>query len=112
MSIIPVPTNTATTEIVLTTAVTASAPKEGFNINLYPNPTSGEMTVAFSLTQTAKVEVKLFNALGQLTKNISNSTLEAGNNTITFSTENIPPGIYHLQFSVDGEVVMKKVVKM
>jgi hypothetical protein len=68
--------------------------------------------VSFSLEQKSKIEIKLFNSLGQHITSITNSSHEAGNNTITFSTVSIPPGIYQMQFFVDGEVVTKKVVKM
>ncbi len=86
--------------------------KEPFDFSLFPNPTTSEMTVSFSLKQKSKIELKLYNTLGQHITTIADSSHDAGNNTITFSTENIPSGIYHLQFSVDGEVVTKKVVKL
>ncbi len=106
----PIYTNTAVTEIVLPTFIPEV--KEPFDFSLFPNPTTSEMTVSFSLKQKSNIEIKLYNSLGQHITTITDSSNDAGNNTITFSTANLPPGIYHLQFSVDGEVVTKKVVKM
>jgi hypothetical protein len=35
-----------------------------------------------------------------------------GENKINFSTENIPTGIYHLKFSVDGNGTVKKIIRL
>lgn len=106
----PVITNTAVTEVVLPTFVPAI--KEEFNFSLYPNPTTGELNISFTLKETSHVKIELFNSLGQIVNTIEDKKLNSGENRINFSTENIPEGIYHLKFSVNGNTIAKMVVKM
>ena len=72
-------------------------------INLYPNPSTGEVTLqaARSLEGTP---VQLYDALGRavLTATIRQSRLNVGA---------LAPGLYSLQFELEGETVRKRLVR-
>ena len=105
----PIYTNTAVTEIVLGTSVLGI--KNNFDFKIYPNPSTGEVSISFTLKEEKEIKIELYNSLGQIVKTISKHKFTAGINQINFSTENISKGIYHIKFSVDDEVVTRKLVK-
>jgi hypothetical protein len=86
--------------------------KKDFNLSLYPNPTTAELNITLKLDKSSDVKIELYNSLGQLVITITDKKLISGENKINFSTESYPAGIYHLIFSVDGELIARKVVKM
>ncbi len=75
------------------------------NINIYPNPTSGLLSIA--LEEGSATSVTLRNSLGQLL--LADKTLST--NQVALDLSSYPTGIYFLQLEVDGQVVTKKVVK-
>ncbi|MDQ3101109.1 MAG: hypothetical protein M3R08_06965, partial [Bacteroidota bacterium] len=92
----PVMTNTAETEVVLITEI-ADVLSTDLDLALFPNPTTGELTVNFTLESTAPVRIDLFSSTGQLLTTVSAGQRIAGTHSISFSTEQIPPGIHHLR---------------
>jgi hypothetical protein len=82
------------------------------NLSVYPNPSVSELNISFTLQKNTQVELKLHSSLGQVVKIIAEENLNAGENKINFSTENLPAGIYYLQLKVDDKIITKKVIKM
>jgi len=74
-------------------------------ILIYPNPTSGQVTLQFQ--NSVKREVSLYDMLGQeLLKNI-----EVLDNTFLFSISELPAGIYLLKITEDGEDQIFKLIR-
>ncbi|MCW3102148.1 MAG: hypothetical protein JWO09_588 [Bacteroidetes bacterium] len=104
----PVVTNYGTTGVE-ETAVNVGTPN--FDINVYPNPTAGKLTVAMnSANEDQKsVEVEIVNLVGQL---VYHKTLEFkdGKEMIDMQ-EGIANGVYIVRVkSADDKVVIKKIV--
>lgn len=55
------------------------------NAGVYPNPTSGKVTIAFSLPTSQKVGVRVFNALGQQLDEVKEKTYAAGMNQFDYN---------------------------
>lgn len=72
--------------------------------NLFPNPASDQLTVDFTLTESKKVDVQLFNSIGQSV--YINQTAQGlqGVNTIQLNVAGLPEGIYFAKILLDGEV--------
>lgn len=74
----------------------------------YPNPAGNELTVPFSLVNTANVSVTLSNMLGQVvaTRNMGN----VANGTATFNTTSLPSGLYTYSVNANGQRTTGRVV--
>jgi len=106
----PVETNTAKTTIDLFVSSNESVINNS-KVILFPNPTKGETTLEFYLQKSSMVALDIFNPLGQKIKYVKENKAE-GKNEIIISTSLFPKGTYFIRFSIDNEVVMKKLIKM
>ena len=71
-------------------------------LNVFPNPVQDQLTVSFGLSEAARLEVGVFNALGQQVATVANQNFAAGTQNLRFETSNLTNGIYYLQLT-DGE---------
>ncbi len=65
----------------------------------YPNPFNPTTTIHYEIPKSSFVELKVYNTLGQLEKNLVNENKQAGRYDVIFKGDNIPSGIYfyHIQ---------------
>ena len=68
----------------------------------YPNPFNPSTTIRFALPMNAKVNIKLYNTLGQEVANIFNSDLNAGIHETTFNASNLSSGVYFYRLEARG----------
>lgn len=68
----------------------------------YPNPFNPTTTIRFALPISAKVTIKLYNALGQEVANILNTDLDAGIHETVFNSSNLSSGVYFYSLKVQG----------
>jgi hypothetical protein len=82
----------------------------------YPNPFNPSTMISFSLPQQAKVELKIFNILGQEITTLVNEVLESGNYRAEWNTTSaIPSGVYFYRMeavSTDGNKPFSRIKKM
>lgn len=69
------------------------------NLSFYPNPTSANGTISLSLTESAKVNVAVLNAVGQTVYSTS-MTANAGTNKLEVNLSNLSAGLYFYQVQV------------
>lgn len=82
--------------------VEISTPTE-FTLNQnYPNPFNPSTTITFSVAVDSKVDVKLFNVLGQQVATIFSSNVAAGLQTINFDASQLNSGVYVYQMDAKG----------
>ncbi|MFN3315666.1 MAG: T9SS type A sorting domain-containing protein, partial [Raineya sp.] len=83
-------------------------------INIYPNPTSDKLNIAFSedLGTNQPVSIKVTNLMGLLVSNMQ-YTLQAGQRNLVVDTSNLPKGLYLLEIQVglDEKIVHKLVIE-
>ncbi len=81
-------------------------------VNLYPNPTSGTVTVAYETVEAnTTVSITLLDAIGQLitTQKI---TAAKGINTLPMDLSNLPSGVYTVVLDAEGSKrIVRKLVK-
>jgi hypothetical protein len=85
------------------------------NIQLAPNPSRGPMSLCFTLTQPGRVSVKVYNAVGQLTRELVDAELTQGSHDIVWDGKDnvgrtLSSGSYIFRIDVDGSVVNKAVL--
>lgn len=74
-------------------------------VNVYPNPASSEINLAFNLTRNSQTEVRLLDLSGKEISVLHNQTLEAGNQTLRLS---LPGGLngghYFVTLKAEGQM--------
>ncbi|MDQ1267061.1 MAG: Dockerin protein, partial [Bacteroidota bacterium] len=68
---------------------------------IYPNPCSHNAIIEFYLPIEQKVEILLYNNMGQVVKNLSSKYYTPGNNTINININNMSSGAYYLNFKTE-----------
>jgi hypothetical protein len=82
---------------------------------LFPNPTNGEISIIVNLLRPSKINITIFNSLGQKIKNLYHQELNSGEYTIRWDFKNeinntISSGIYFLQIKTNGYSTFKKII--
>jgi hypothetical protein len=78
------------------------APAE-FSLNQnYPNPFNPSTTISFSLAADSKVNLKIFNVLGQEVVQVLNSEMTAGHHKVKFDASELNSGIYFYKLTATG----------
>ncbi|MBL7718485.1 MAG: T9SS type A sorting domain-containing protein [Flavipsychrobacter sp.] len=77
---------------------------------VYPNPATNEVNVAFSVSKGAKATITLTNAVGQVvaTQVVANAATTT-QNKVTFSTQGLPSGLYFATVEVNGQRATNRV---
>ncbi len=70
--------------------------------SLYPNPFTGETTFSIHLQDQAKVNLTVFNNLGQVVTTILDESLTNGSHQVTWNAEGLPAGIYFYKLTATG----------
>jgi hypothetical protein len=78
--------------------------------NVYPNPTSGEATISYSLMNAANVAVNVVDITGK-TIYTTSVAQNAGANSVTFDATSFTSGVYYVTVATEGSTVTKKMIK-
>lgn len=79
-------------------------------ITVFPNPFSQNTSINYSIFKNARVELLLFDLVGNKIVIIESGNKSAGKYTKTWSAENLSPGMYLLQLKVDNQLTAKKII--
>jgi hypothetical protein len=82
---------------------------EKFNLKVYPNPTGDVAYLALDVDETAVVNVRITNALGQQVVTIAEN-VDMGSNVINLNTEGLDKGIYFVETEMNGMVNTMKLI--
>lgn len=74
----------------------------------YPNPFNPETKINFSIPVKQFVSLKVYNALGELVKELVSEFKEAGNYSVTFDGSDLSSGIYIYRLETQKFVMNKK----
>ena len=78
------------------------------SFNIFPNPASDRVKLGFTLTENKKVELSLFNSLGEKIQENQSTEGVQGANALELDVANLPKGIYFAQIILDGTVAATK----
>jgi hypothetical protein len=65
----------------------------------YPNPFNAATTIAYELTEIARVEISIYNVAGQLITKLIDKNMPPGYHTITWNATHLSSGIYIYKIS-------------
>ncbi len=78
----------------------------------YPNPFNPTTQINFSIPESGKVSLKVFNMLGQTVQVLADEFRSTGQYSITFDASNLSSGVYVYQLEFDGKVLSHKMILM
>jgi len=86
--------------------------QNSITMNIFPNPTSDELNISYSLNQSQNVLIELLNVLGEKVI-LLNQKQFAGDRTFNLhlSELSLNSGVYFVRLSVEGNSYIQKIVK-
>jgi len=78
----------------------------------YPNPFSTSTTIEYELEQPSTVQITIYNHLGEQVSVINKALQPKGKLRLTWSSENLPSGIYYCVLKTDKETETMKMIKL
>ncbi len=76
----------------------------------YPNPFNSSTHISFQLSVPSKVEVSIFNLLGQKITILFDGNKKAGSHTIDFNASELSSGIYLYKITTKGQSMTRKML--
>ena len=76
----------------------------------YPNPFNPATKIDFDLPENAFVNLSIYDVLGKEVKNIYNTELPAGPYSVSFSSSQLPSGVYFYKLTSNNFTETKKMV--
>lgn len=84
---------------------------DALSFNVYPNPAEDNTVVGFNLLDKQKVEVALYDVLGQHVSTVFDGNLNAGEHEYTIADKtNLTSGIYFVKLTAGDHQVTKKLI--
>jgi len=90
--------------------VTVSGPKT-FNLaQNYPNPFNPTTNISFSVPQSGKVKLAVYNMIGQEVAVLVNGVVSEGSHVVEFNAKSLPSGAYFYKLESGNSVSIKKML--
>lgn len=89
-----------------------ATPKEFVLSQNYPNPFNPSTNISFSVPSSGKVELSIFNVLGQKVHTLVDGNLSAGNHTYTFDASGLTSGVYFYRIVARTNTATQKMLLM
>ena len=78
-------------------------------LDLFPNPTSGHVTLSAAIETASNVDIRIFDINGQMVFNQSSVSIDNGSK-LEMDLQELSAGTYHVQISGDDVYSIKKLV--
>jgi|GEM_PF-224400 len=94
-----------------TTSLPTLSPSE-LDLQVFPNPFSTQLTFTFELPEAARVQLSIFNQLGQEVQTIADQRMAKGAHRVEWNTaaRQLPAGMYYYRLRVGDRFVSQPVV--
>ena len=79
---------------------------EGIN----PNPFNPTTEIRYQLSESAAVNIAVYNVAGQLVAELVDGRMEAGQHSVIFDADNLPSGIYFTRMQTDNMEQTRKIM--
>ncbi len=76
---------------------------------IYPNPASGNVNIAFTLSQPGEVILEVFDMTGRNVTTIARTVFEEAGNQVTWDVSEVNPGIYFLKMKAGSYSAIKRI---
>lgn len=92
--------------------VTVSSKPQVYDVKNFPNPFNPTTNIRFELPQASRVNLSVYNILGEKVVTLVDEFMEEGIYQETFGGSNLPSGVYFSVLQTDGVRVLKKTLLM
>ncbi len=76
----------------------------------YPNPFNSSTTINYNLPKTSKVQITIYNLLGQKVAELVNQRKPAGEHKTTWDAQNLPSGLYVTALKTNSVTIRRKML--
>ncbi|MFN6039852.1 MAG: T9SS type A sorting domain-containing protein, partial [Bacteroidota bacterium] len=76
----------------------------------YPNPANNQVNIEFSIINSGKVRIEIWDELGRITENVSDQNYSAGKHLLTIDLSKYKPGVYYSSVQVNGKRKVSKLI--
>ncbi len=73
-------------------------------VGAFPNPFARQTQIGFSLEQSAKVSLVVYDVRGREVATLADGTMEAGQHSVTFDAASLPSGVYVYRLVAGAQV--------
>lgn len=77
-----------------------------------PNPFRSQTTISYTLEQGGKVILNVYDKNGKVLETLSETEQQPGTYRYEWDASGLPAGLYHYALYVDGELMVKKAIKL
>jgi hypothetical protein len=104
--------------IILSTSGATAVEKTGYSPDRYelkqnyPNPFNPSTCISYDLPEEAKVEISIYNLLGEKVNVLFTGTQEKGNHNINWNAAGFATGIYFCCIKAEGKISFEKTRKL
>lgn len=103
-------TNSVNTNVLLLTNIESA--KDHLAFSLYPNPTSGNIKIEFTLDHSSQVGFEIYNAQGVRVRTVELKKYTTGHHLTNIDASELSDGIYLVRFTMDSKQFTKRLIKM
>ncbi len=79
-------------------------------LSVFPNPTAGDLSVRFDLSESMPLQIAVYNTLGQRLQTVAAQNFAAGAHQIDVDANTLANGIYYLSFQSENKQVTTRFV--
>lgn len=81
------------------------------DLNIYPNPSTGKVSIGFNLSESHNVSVTVTDLLGRTVEAIAPKSYQSGETILTIGSNGAyQAGVYLVNIMVDGQRISKKII--
>ncbi len=88
----------------------ASSLPSAFLSQNYPNPFNAETKISFRLNDRARIDLAVYNILGQKVEALADGEYPAGNHFVTWDGGNLPSGVYFYRLTLDDGSISRRMI--
>jgi hypothetical protein len=84
----------------------------GEKSKIYPNPSNGESTLTFYVTNNQFVTIDIFNSNGLFSHKLTSKTYTRGKYSLPIESDKLPQGLYFIEINKGDSKSVLKFIKM
>lgn len=85
--------------------------EDEIGLNVFPNPSSGQLNVEFSLLEARSISVEVTDVLGRAVESVAGKQYGSGTTTLNLAQkQHYAPGVYFVNLGLDDKKIIKKVL--